>query len=237
VHAAASSLAELVSCAILTPVEVIKQNAQMVAHNSPHNATLATLARFRQNPAALWRGYAALAGRNLPFTAMQFPLFERLREAWKTRREAKGVSSGSLVESAGITAVSAGAAGAVAAVLTTPVDVVKTRIMLAAGDASDSSKSSSSSSSSSAKPGAKSTPLVDALGSAKQSGAPARPLGSLGVARAIVHEQGFKGLWRGGALRGVWTFIGSGLYLGAYEGGRVYLAARRGESVDEGDLM
>jgi solute carrier family 25 S-adenosylmethionine transporter 26 len=237
VHAAASSLAELVSCAILTPAEVIKQNAQMVAHNSPHNATLATLARFRQNPAALWRGYAALAGRNLPFTAMQFPLFERLREAWKTRREAKGVSSGSLVESAGITAVSAGAAGAVAAVLTTPVDVVKTRIMLAAGDASDSSKSSSSSSSSSAKPGAKSTPLVDALGSAKQSGAPARPLGSLGVARAIVHEQGFKGLWRGGALRGVWTFIGSGLYLGAYEGGRVYLAARRGESVDEGDLM
>jgi solute carrier family 25 S-adenosylmethionine transporter 26 len=231
VHAAASSLAELVSCAILTPAEVIKQNAQMVAHNSPHNATLATLARFRQNPAALWRGYAALAGRNLPFTAMQFPLFERLREAWKKRREAKGVSSGSLVESAGITAVSAGAAGAVAAVLTTPVDVVK------AGDASDSSKSSSSSSSSSAKPGAKSTPLVDALGSAKQSGAPTRPLGSLGVARAIVHEQGFKGLWRGGALRGVWTFIGSGLYLGAYEGGRVYLAARRGESVDEGDLM
>jgi solute carrier family 25 S-adenosylmethionine transporter 26 len=35
----------------------------------------------------------------------------------------------------------------------------------------------------------------------------------------------------------VWTFIGSGLYLGAYEGGRVYLASRRGESVDEGDLM
>jgi solute carrier family 25 S-adenosylmethionine transporter 26 len=235
VHAAASSLAELVSCAILTPAEVIKQNAQMVAHNSPTNATLATLARFRQNPAALWRGYAALAGRNLPFTAMQFPLFERLREAWKKRREAKGISSGSLVESAGITAVSAGAAGAVAAVLTTPVDVVKTRIMLAAGDASDSSKSSSASS---AKPGAKSTPLVDALGSAKQSGtAVARPLGSLGVARAIVREQGFKGLWRGGALRGVWTFIGSGLYLGAYEGGRVYLATRRGESVDEGDLM
>jgi solute carrier family 25 S-adenosylmethionine transporter 26 len=240
IHATASSLAELVSCAILTPAEVIKQNAQMVSHNSPTNATLATLAKFRQNPAALWRGYTALAGRNLPFTAMQFPLFERLRAAWKARRDAQGKTSGSLVESAGITALSAGSAGAVAAVLTTPVDVVKTRIMLAAGDSPEpksKSTSTSSSSSSSAKPNAKSTPLVDALGSTKSSSAASKPLGSLGVARAIVQEQGLKGLWRGGALRGVWTFIGSGLYLGAYEGGRVYLASRRGESVDEGDLM
>ena len=216
----------------------------MVAHNSPTNATLATLARFRQNPTALWRGYAALAGRNLPFTAMQFPLFERLRAAWKASRDRHGKSSGSLVESAAITALSAGSAGAVAAVLTTPVDVVKTRIMLAAGHESSSkptpassSSSSSSSSSASAKQNAKSTPLVDALGSAKSSSAASKPLGSLGVARAIVREQGLKGLWRGGALRGVWTFIGSGLYLGAYEGGRVYLASRRGESVEAEDLM
>lgn len=30
------------------------------------NATLQTLHRFQSNPLALWRGYAALAGRNLP---------------------------------------------------------------------------------------------------------------------------------------------------------------------------
>lgn len=69
IHALASGTAELVSCAILTPAEVIKQNAQMV-QNKPGepriNATLQTLQRFRSNPLALWRGYAALAGRNLP---------------------------------------------------------------------------------------------------------------------------------------------------------------------------
>ena len=61
--------------------------------------------------------------------------------------------------------------------------------------------------------------------------------GSWAIAKEIVDEQGYKGLWRGGALRAVWTFVGAGLYLGAYEGGRVYLAARRGEEVDEGDLL
>ncbi|KAK1915326.1 hypothetical protein P3342_003134 [Pyrenophora teres f. teres] len=145
VHASASSLAELVSCAILTPAEVIKQNAQMLpspspssssssSQPSPTNATLSTLSKFRENPLALWRGYAALAGRNLPFTAMQFPLFERLKQGIKEYREDRGLTRGTIVESGCITAVSAGLAGAVAAVITTPVDVVKTRIMLSAGD-------------------------------------------------------------------------------------------------------
>jgi len=39
-----------------------------------------------------------------------------------------------LAESGLVTAVSAGAAGAIAAVIATPVDVVKTRIMLAAAE-------------------------------------------------------------------------------------------------------
>jgi solute carrier family 25 S-adenosylmethionine transporter 26 len=43
-----------------------------------------------------------------------------------------GTLSGSIPETAVITAISAGSAGSVAAALITPVDVVKTRIMLAA---------------------------------------------------------------------------------------------------------
>ncbi|EDU40119.1 Mitochondrial carrier [Pyrenophora tritici-repentis] len=243
VHASASSLAELVSCAILTPAEVIKQNAQMLpspspssssssSQPSPTNATLSTLSKFRANPLALWRGYAALAGRNLPFTAMQFPLFERLKQGIKDYRDDRGLTRGTIVESGCITAVSAGAAGTVAAVITTPVDVVKTRIMLSAGDESPSSSKENKKS--------KSNGLVDAVGKSKSSSSassntPRRS--SWQVGQEIVAEKGFKGLWRGGALRGVWTFIGAGLYLGAYESGRVWLAGRRGESVDEEDLM
>ncbi|KAG9186760.1 hypothetical protein G6011_09868 [Alternaria panax] len=253
VHASASSLAELVSCALLTPAEVIKQNAQMVSSSSSlsQNATIQTLQRFRSNPLALWRGYAALAGRNLPFTAMQFPLFERLKAGIKAYRDEKGLTRGGIMEMGFITAVSAGSAGAVAAVVTTPVDVVKTRVMLAAGDGGGSLSSTSSSSgedgnSSKAHNGSKGagkSGLIDALGKSSSStvkNAASTVRGrksSWAIGKEIVEEKGLKGLWRGGALRGVWTFIGAGLYLGAYESGRVWLASRRGENVDEGELF
>ena len=247
-HAGASSIAELVSCAILTPAEVIKQNAQMVSAGSKTNATLQTLAKFKSNPLALWRGYTALAGRNLPFTALQFPMFERLKESIRAYRDRKGLTRGTIWESGLITAFSAGSAGAVAAVITTPVDVVKTRIMLSAvGDATAEVSSQKT---------AKKGPdgLVDALGKSVESSkatvkSAARSLNPLlspeekgkksawKIGKDIVQEKGFKGLWRGGALRAVWTMIGSGLYLGVYESGRIYLAGRRGENVDEADLF
>ncbi|KAJ4403925.1 hypothetical protein N0V91_006227 [Didymella pomorum] len=233
IHAAASSLAELVSCAILTPAEVIKQNAQMVSSSeSGTNATVQTLRKFQSNPLALWRGYASLAGRNLPFTAMQFPMFEKLKQGIKEYRDENGLTRGTIVESGIITAISAGSAGAVAAVITTPVDVLKTRIMLSAAEGESSEASSKSAkSSTNAKNG-----LVDALGESVKKSRRGQK-GTWQITQEIVKEQGYKGLWRGGALRAVWTFVGAGLYLGAYESGRVYLAARRGEQVDEADLM
>jgi len=79
----------------------------------------------------------------------------------------------------------------VAAVVTTPVDVVKTRVMLGAG---------------------------------KRRGLTARE-----VVREVLKEEGFRGLWRGVTLRAVWTMIGSGLYLGIYEGSKVWLKRRREE--------
>ena len=227
----------------------------MVSANSPTNATLQTLAKFKSNPLALWRGYTALAGRNLPFTAMQFPMFERLKAGVREYRDERGLTRGTIAESALVTAASAGTAGAIAAVITTPVDVVKTRIMLAAVDnAVQEASSAAASSSSSQSKSPKTNNLVDAFGKSVESSketlkSAAKNLNPLirpedkgrksswKIGQEIVADKGFKGLWRGGALRGVWTFIGSGLYLGTYESGRVYLAERRGEKVDEDDLF
>ncbi|KAM3415460.1 hypothetical protein BST61_g8981 [Cercospora zeina] len=244
VHAAASATAELVSCAILTPAEVIKQNAQMVDNSRTDRprvtATLQTIKRFRSNPLALWRGYTALAGRNLPFTAMQFPMFEKIKESTRRYRDERGLSTHTLLESGIVTAVSAGAGGSLAAVITTPVDVVKTRLMLSAIDRPHHQPSAPT-----PRDSAKQAPnaLVDAAGrtveAVKQSPREAvkrvaTPAGksSITVAREIIRDEGLKGLFRGGALRGVWTMVGSGLYLGVYESGTVYLSQRRGDAID-----
>ncbi|KAK4543650.1 hypothetical protein LTR36_005295 [Oleoguttula mirabilis] len=240
IHSAASGTAELVSCAILTPAEVIKQNAQMVDNSRTDrprvNATMETLKRFRSNPFALWRGYTALASRNLPFTALQFPMFERIKQSVRKYRDERGIRTNTLLESGMITAISAGTGGSIAAVITTPIDVVKTRIMLAAAESAAEDQKPPSQGAKSAKDA-----IVDATGKTVQSAkeslsntvkAVARPSirkGSMQIAREIMAAEGVKGLFRGGALRAVWTMLGSGLYLGVYESGRIYLAGRRGE--------
>ncbi|KAF2145622.1 uncharacterized protein K452DRAFT_243817 [Aplosporella prunicola CBS 121167] len=246
IHSLASSVGELVSCAILTPAEVIKQNAQMVdtsAAGTHSNATVETLRKFRSNPLALWRGYSALAIRNLPFTALQFPMFERMKESLKAWRDRTGRRTGSLAESGIITAVSAGSAGSIAAIVTTPIDVIKTRVMLAAaGEGKPSSNSSG------AKP--HTGELVDAFGKPVKASKDAMTaaggmvkqaargrLSSAAIVREILAQEGMRGLWRGGALRAVWTLVGSGLYLGVYESGRIWLARRRGDNVSEEELF
>jgi len=251
IHSAASGLAELVSCAILTPAEVIKQNAQMVsagaAKSSGPSATRQTLQRFKNNPFALWRGYTALAGRNLPFTALQFPLFERLKttlQEWRAEQYSSANNGKTrkkedlgIWENGAVTAVAAGTAGSVAAVITTPVDVIKTRIMLAAAEngGSESTKKPAAASTNDQGHNSDSTPakklkegkVLDALGEHRRTNQQKHQKGSWEIGKEIVREKGWTGLFRGGALRAVWTMLGSGLYLGVYEGGRQYLENRR----------
>jgi len=109
---------------VATPAEVIKQNAQ-VLRESKGSSSLAALKLIGRKPKDLWRGLTLLAGRNLPFVVIQFPLYERLKVAFGVRERGNG-----LVETAKITGAAAGLSGGVAAWLTTPVDVVKTIIML-----------------------------------------------------------------------------------------------------------
>lgn len=230
IHAVASSIAELVSCFILTPAEVLKQNAQMVQKSGSAstqafdaNATLQALRKFKK-PRQLWRGYTALAARNLPFTAMQFPIFEHLKQTILSYRQQHGTARGTLLEKGLVTAVSAGTAGSIAAVITTPVDVVKTRIMLGAAIDEDGKSGDIKQALKQAEAQGKdgNTELRRAQGTAQ----PGRS-GGFAVGREILRVEGVRALFRGGALRAVWTALGSGLYLGVYETGRTYLEERR----------
>lgn len=220
VHATASSIAELASCLILTPAEVIKQNAQMVRRpaGSRHSSfkqtpTYQVLQHFKK-PTQLLRGYTSLAARNLPFTAMQFPMYEHLKRTIISGRQKTGKATGSISELAAVTAVSASTAGSIASFITTPLDVVKTRVMLSAIDNKRSDNNIT-------KPGDPSP--------ASKTSAPARASRgvNIDVARQVLSESGVKGLFRGASLRSAWSALASGLYLGVYESMRMWLGERR----------
>ncbi|KAJ5827424.1 Mitochondrial substrate/solute carrier [Penicillium robsamsonii] len=226
-HGIASSIGEMVSCLMLTPAEVLKQNAQMIQGRQTNKSAMGqVLLRFRRHPWRLWSGYTALVGRNLPTTALQFPLFEYVRSRLISRRRQRKASrsntsqppseqSEQLVERAGLTGIAAAFSGTVAATVTTPIDVIKTRIMLSASDSGGSPQDQSTRGSGGVS--------LEAQSKIK----PGKSLISMG--RDIIRYEGIRGLYKGGLIRAGWTAIALGFYLSLYEGGRFCLENRRKE--------
>ncbi|PFH60308.1 hypothetical protein XA68_11154 [Ophiocordyceps unilateralis] len=129
-HVLAASLGEVAACAVRVPTEVVKQRAQAGLHGGSSAAALrAVLASGSLSTVwrELYRGWGITVFRELPFTAIQFPLWEAMRD-WRRRSAPVAGHDASALESAVFGTV----AGAVAAALTTPLDVIKTRVMLSA---------------------------------------------------------------------------------------------------------
>ncbi|NWR83056.1 SAMC protein, partial [Furnarius figulus] len=120
-HMVAASLGEVVACLIRVPSEVVKQRAQV----SPASSTLRILSHtlYHEGVQGLYRGYKSTVLREIPFSLVQFPLWESLKDLWSWKQ-------GHVVDS-WQSAVCGAFAGGFAAAVTTPLDVAKTRIMLA----------------------------------------------------------------------------------------------------------
>merc|ERR1712179_308383 len=71
----------------------------------------------------VYRGYFSTVAREIPFSFIQFPLWELSKKTWSNFQ-------GHYVDS-WQSALCGAAAGGVSAAITTPLDVAKTRIMLA----------------------------------------------------------------------------------------------------------
>ena len=128
-HMIAASVGEVAACAVRVPTEVIKQRAQALQEKGSLGVLKDILQRRKNNGMTrvwmeLFRGWSVTIMREVPFTILQFPIWEGLKEY---RRRNIGASSISAVESGLFGSV----AGAIAACVTTPLDVLKTRIMLA----------------------------------------------------------------------------------------------------------
>ncbi|CAM4575751.1 mitochondrial S-adenosylmethionine carrier protein isoform X2 [Lepidochelys kempii] len=128
-HMAAASSGEVVACLIRVPSEVVKQRAQV----SPSSSTFQVLSNtlYQEGIQGLYRGYKSTVLREIPFSLVQFPVWEALKDLWSWKQ-------GHVVDS-WQSATCGAFAGGFAAVITTPLDVAKTRIMLAKAGSSNAS--------------------------------------------------------------------------------------------------
>ena len=121
VHMISASAGEVVACLVRVPTEVIKQRMQAGQHGSMVEVVQATL-RLPGGAVNLYQGFGITIMREIPFSLIQFPLYERMkaemRSAWK--REPLAYEA----------AICGSLSGAFAAAVTTPLDVLKTRLML-----------------------------------------------------------------------------------------------------------
>lgn len=122
-HMAAASAGEPVACLVRVPTEVVKQRAQTnrIASWKVLRQTL-----FTEGFMGLYRGYWSTVGREIPFALIQFPIWEMFKRKVGERQE-KPVAPWQ-------SSLCGALAGGIASALTTPLDVAKTRIMLAPKD-------------------------------------------------------------------------------------------------------
>lgn len=118
-HLASGLVAETISAVFWTPMEVLKQRAQL--RSGPLCAASASaIARHllrHEGPRALYKGYGVTLAVFAPYSMIYFASYERFKsavpQAW----------SGSAT-----VGVCAASAGVIAAAATTPLDVIKTRL-------------------------------------------------------------------------------------------------------------
>lgn len=118
-HAGAAVTAEVAVCAVRTPLEIVKQQMQTGMHSGVATA-LRTIIQT-EGLRGLYAGAFATIFRDIPFDIIQFCLYEEMKQRLQKHRQRDLV----LWENAVLGSI----AGACAAASTTPLDVVKTRLM------------------------------------------------------------------------------------------------------------
>jgi solute carrier family 25 S-adenosylmethionine transporter 26 len=199
-HMLAASAGEIAACAVRVPTEVVKQRAQAGQHGGSSLSSLLHILRQHNTVGVvgvwreLYRGWGITVMREVPFTILQFPMWEALKAWGRERRvrtgsglfgdvsvhpvHAGGGHKGEVVGevSAAESALYGSISGGVAAGVTTPLDVLKTRVMLSAQRES---------------------------------------MGSL--VRTILKENGIRPFFAGIGPRVMWISAGGAIFLGSYQ--------------------
>lgn len=119
-HLTAGAIGGLAASLIRVPTEVVKQRMQTGQFTSAPDAV--RLIVSKEGFKGLYAGYGSFLLRDLPFDAIQFCLYEQLRMGYKAaaQRDLNDPEN----------AIIGAFAGALTGALTTPLDVIKTRLMV-----------------------------------------------------------------------------------------------------------
>lgn len=113
------------ACLVRVPVEIVKQRRQTSVATAHRNGFAILWQAYRAEGLyrGIYRGFTSTLLREIPFSLIQFPIWEYLKANWTP-------TTGTELTPAAVAACGA-IAGGIAAAITTPLDVAKTRIMLA----------------------------------------------------------------------------------------------------------
>jgi solute carrier family 25 S-adenosylmethionine transporter 26 len=110
------------ACTVRVPIEVLKQRMQVLQYNTGLISAIGQLYRT-DGILGFYRGFQATIQREIPFATLQFPLYEYLKRTWRHRED-------TIMLTPWKAAICGSIAGGITAALTTPLDVIKTRIIL-----------------------------------------------------------------------------------------------------------
>ncbi|KAI9638923.1 mitochondrial carrier domain-containing protein [Dioszegia hungarica] len=193
-HMISASGAEFVSCLIRVPTEIVKSRTQTGAYGQGSSSIHSAMSTWKfEGIRGFYRGFGITIGREIPFTSIQFPLYEFLKTQL-SRRYLDGRRP-SPAQAAVCGMIAGGFGGAV----TTPLDVVKTRVMLEAKLTLQTSMPDPTSS----------TPQPR-IRSPSVLSFPPRLM-------AILREEGASALFRGWIPRTIAISLGGAVFLGIYD--------------------
>ncbi|KIK69910.1 hypothetical protein GYMLUDRAFT_79941 [Collybiopsis luxurians FD-317 M1] len=123
-HIVSASLGEIAACLIRVPTEVVKTRMQTSTYGSGRSSFAAARILWTTDGIkGFYKGFGVTVMREIPFTSLQFPLYEFLKLRLSEFLGRKPLYAHEA-------AVCGSIAGGFAAAATTPLDVLKTRIML-----------------------------------------------------------------------------------------------------------
>jgi len=131
-----AAIGDAAACAVRVPLELVKQRLQVGIYASVRQA-VAELAKLK-SPALLYTGMRAQLARDIPFAMTEFLAYETLKEI-DSKRSAKRAADGKVARyhDKQRQLLIGGICGALAAIVSNPMDVVKTRLMTQAPAGSD----------------------------------------------------------------------------------------------------